>query len=68
MIINTAVENRTPTTIAKAIKRLKEITPEKNKNTRTAKTNVSKNSDNTIPFFLFMIRCSAIVIEMLFLI
>jgi hypothetical protein len=68
MIINNAVENRTPTTIARAIKRLKEITPEKNKNTRTAKTNVSKNADNTIPFFLFMIRCSAIVIEMLFLI
>ena len=68
MIINNAVENRTPTTIARAIKRLKEITPEKNNNTRTAKTNVSKNADNTIPFFLFMIRCSAIVIEMLFLI
>ena len=54
MIINTAVENSTPTTKARARNRLKEMHSVKNSATSMAKTNVSMMADIKIAFFLFM--------------
>ena len=50
-----AAEDRRPATTAKAMKRFNEMFPVKNSTTRMAKTIVSTNAANKIPFFLFMI-------------
>ena len=54
MMISTVVENTTPTTRAKAIKRLKEMHSLTNSATRMARTSVSTKADNKIHFFLFI--------------
>lgn len=54
MMISTAVENTTPTTRARAIKRLREMHSVKNSTKRMARTSVSTKADNKIHFFLFI--------------